>query len=189
MAEVRQDQQVLAVYDRLTAFAGGRPNDDLLACMVATRACGGGALPADLGLGPDAYGEMLARHFPGADWQQCGTGNAADPERQPEGEDLYRLLIVHRAGADISEQWMAQIVAAACMGSDHLWQDLGLWSRADLSALMVTNFPALAARNNGDMKWKKFLYRQLCVQEGIYTCRSPTCETCADYMLCFGPED
>ena len=75
------------------------------------------------------------------------------------------------------------------MASDHLWQDLGLWSRQDLSALMADNFPALKAKNDRDMKWKKFLYKQLCNQEGIYTCRSPSCEVCADYQACFGPED
>ena len=72
---------------------------------------------------------------------------------------------------------------------DHLWQDLGLWSRKDLGTLMQLNFPQLAARNDKDMKWKKFLYKQLCIAEGIYTCRAPSCEVCADYQHCFGPED
>lgn len=83
---------------------------------------------------------------------------------------------------------MASIVATACMGLDHLWQDLGLWSRNELSALLHTNFPILAARNIRDMKWKKFLYKQLCEREGIYVCRAPSCDVCADYALCFGSE-
>jgi nitrogen fixation protein NifQ len=74
------------------------------------------------------------------------------------------------------------------MGADHLWQDLGLGSRQDLSELFWRNFPALAAMNQRDMKWKKFLYKQLCFQEGIYTCRAPSCEVCVDYSSCFGPE-
>ena len=84
---------------------------------------------------------------------------------------------------------MAHVVAAGCMASDHLWQDLGLWRRADLTALMRRNFPALAARNVKDMKWKRFLYKQLCEAEGIYVCRAPSCEVCSDYHACFGPED
>ena len=40
-----------------------------------------------------------------------------------------------------------------------------------------------------DMKWKKFFYKQLCQTEGIHTCRAPSCEVCADYQACFGPED
>jgi nitrogen fixation protein NifQ len=75
------------------------------------------------------------------------------------------------------------------MGSDHLWQDLGLWNRGELSRLMEQNFPEVAKRNQKDMKWKRFLYKQLCEAEGIYTCRAPSCEVCIDYHACFGPED
>jgi nitrogen fixation protein NifQ len=84
---------------------------------------------------------------------------------------------------------MAGILVAACLGNDHLWQDLGLWSRRELSELMQRNFPELAARNDRDMKWKKFLYKQLCETEGIYTCRAPSCQECSDYEECFGPEE
>jgi nitrogen fixation protein NifQ len=84
---------------------------------------------------------------------------------------------------------MAEVVTNACMANDHLWQDLGLWSREYLSQLMRQNFPSLAAKNVHDMKWKKFLYKQLCDKEGISVCRSPSCEYCVDYLNCFGPED
>ena len=62
-------------------------------------------------------------------------------------------------------------------------------TRDDLTALMMRNFPALAGQNTRNMKWKKFLYKQLCETEGIYTCRAPSCEVCVDYAQCFGPED
>jgi nitrogen fixation protein NifQ len=74
------------------------------------------------------------------------------------------------------------------MASDHLWHDLGLWSRPDLVALMRRNLPARAARNVKDMKWKRFLYKQPCEAEGVYTCCSPSCEVCSDYRVCFGPD-
>jgi nitrogen fixation protein NifQ len=102
---------------------------------------------------------------------------------------VLALLLDFRSGLDPSELWMAKIVTAACMANDHLWQDLGLWSRSDLSQLMQTNFPELAARNVHDMKWKKFIYKQLCEREEIRICRAPSCEVCADYDKCFGPED
>jgi len=84
---------------------------------------------------------------------------------------------------------MSVIVATGCMANDHLWQDLGLWSRRDLSELMARNFPTLAAKNDRDMKWKKFLYKQLCEREGVYLCRAPSCAVCCDYAKCFGPEE
>ena len=36
-------------------------------------------------------------------------------------------------------------------------------------------------RNTRDMKWKKFLFKQLCETEGIYICRAPTCDQFCDY--------
>jgi nitrogen fixation protein NifQ len=75
------------------------------------------------------------------------------------------------------------------MGMDHLWQDLGVWSRKELSELLQRNFPTLAAKNTQDMKWKKFLYKQLCEQQGIHICRAPSCDVCVDYSKCFGAED
>ncbi len=133
----------------------------------------------------------MNRHFPGAAWPSGLLNHGADLDaaRADERKELIDLLWLHRAREHNSVLWIAQIVAAGCMGSDHLWRDLGLWSRSDLSELMQSNFPALASKNNRDMKWKKFLYKQLCRQAGIYTCRAPSCDVCVDYMACFGPED
>lgn len=178
------------VYNHLMACSRGMQNDGALAYMLATRSCGGGALPGHLGLQAHEFARLLNRHFPGA--QLPDTESSAvtprDPRLLEEQGELIRLLLMYRAGIDESESWMATVVATGCMASDHLWQDLGLWSRRDLSELMARNFPRLAALNNRDMKWKKFLYKQLCIQEGIYICRAPSCELCADYNKCFGPE-
>jgi nitrogen fixation protein NifQ len=87
-----------------------------------------------------------------------------------------------------SETWMAQIVARGCAGRDHLWQDLGLANRGELTMLMNTAFSTLAALNTGDMKWKKFIYRHYCAKEGIYVCPAPSCSACSDYDKCHAPE-
>jgi nitrogen fixation protein NifQ len=39
------------------------------------------------------------------------------------------------------------------------------------------------------MKWKKFLYKQLCEEEGLYVCRAPSCQVCVDYERCYGSEE
>jgi nitrogen fixation protein NifQ len=65
---------------------------------------------------------------------------------------------------------------------------LGLADRGELNALFRRHFPSLVRSNRTDMKWKKFLYRQLCEREGIPVCKAPTCDACADHPLCFGPE-
>jgi nitrogen fixation protein NifQ len=128
--------------------------------------------------------------FPGFDSYELEPGSESlDERRTDEMEDLHKLLIANRSSDSVVQSRMADIVIAGCMGDDHLWRDLGLWERADLSRLMLANFRPLALRNDKDMKWKKFLYKQLCETEGIYTCRAPSCRVCADYASCFGPED
>jgi glyoxylase-like metal-dependent hydrolase (beta-lactamase superfamily II) len=71
--------------------------------------------------------------------------------RQAETGELRQLLRDGRAedAADVAH--IAVVVATACLGSDHLWQDLGVWNRADLSDLLSLYFPRLAARNTADM--------------------------------------
>ncbi len=177
------------LYGLLMARAGGLANDDLLARMLFSQAVGMGALPPGLGLAPDEFVILMARHFPGFTLPAMLAVPVAEAARHDERDELLTLLREHCAGTDDSGRWMAEIVTTACMSGDHLWQDLGLWSRADLSRLMTQNFPALAARNTRDMKWKKFLYKQLCDREGVVVCRSPSCEVCVDYRKCFGPED
>ena len=108
--------------------------------------------------------------------------------RRDEWQDLVDLLLSHRLQQDESEIWLAHIVAAACMGSEHLWRDLGMQTREQLRQLLTDNFPELVRRNDKDMRWKKFFYKQLCEQEGGYVCRSPTCEQCPTYHDCFGDE-
>lgn len=177
-----------ALYAHLMAHAAGAPNDALFAHLITGWTFGDGMLPANLGLGENGFAALVARHFPGLIWRPA-AGMARRPELFPEFDDLAGFLAAeadpHVAGA----REMARIVATGCMGADHLWQDLGLSSRAMLTELMALNFPALAAANTGDMKWKKFVYRELCRREGIYVCASPSCDVCTDLATCFGPED
>ena len=133
---------------------------------------------------------MMAQHFPDYFYPLIAEGRSViQDERDDEHHEVLQLLIQHRAGKSETEEWIAGIVSVACQGQDHLWQDMGLWSREDLSKLFSLNFPSLFAKNDKDMKWKKFIYKQLCITEGIYTCRAPSCEVCTDYDNCFGPED
>ena len=168
--------QTNGLYAELMACTTGLPNDELFAQMLSSAATGNGALPAGLGLDNAEFAALLARHYPGSGLAADFAESPADP-RALERDDVLALLLEHCAGNDTSEQWMAKIVTAACMASDHL------------SRLMTQNFPALAAKNVHDMKWKKFLYKQLCEREGINACRAPSCEYCADYQKCFGPEE
>ncbi len=120
---------------------------------------------------------------------QEDTRQALLEMRQDEWLELKDLLLFDAGVFHPSIIWMAEITSAGCLGGDHLWRDLGLSERTFLGELLNNNFPELAARNTKDMKWKKFFYKQLCERDGGYVCRAPTCEQCAVYNDCFGPED
>ncbi|MGB0682328.1 MAG: nitrogen fixation protein NifQ [Magnetovibrionaceae bacterium] len=176
----------LAVRAKALSRGSGDTNEGALARMVASWAGGTSALPRLMGLTPANFRIFLKHQFPGLKLPAGQSRSAVmDADRDWEREDLMRLLMRYRARRSASERWVAAMIVAACMGSDHLWHDLGLWSRAELTQLMRHNFPRLAARNNKNMRWKKFLYKQLCEEEGLYICRSPSCEVCVEYAKCF----
>jgi nitrogen fixation protein NifQ len=174
-----------ALYRRLMRNAAGDVNDHFIAQMLAGWLAGKGALPRHLGIGEAAFTALCERHFPGIGRLENGARPQLVSERETERADLRALMLADRAGRSDSELVIAELVAIGCMAEDHLWSDLGLRSRPDVSALLAINFPALAARNDKNMKWKKFFYKQLCAKEGIYLCRAPSCAVCADYRKCF----
>ena len=177
-------------YDELISHANGARNGYWLAQMIASWLVGDGVLPDCLGLSPDQFQNMLQQTFPGYNLSPHAVSNhCPDFSRMLEKQDLEQLLRQSTTQPLAETEWLITILVAACLGNDHLWQDLGLWNRSELSAMLQHNFPELATRNSKDMKWKKFLYKQLCEAEGLYVCRAPSCEVCKDYPQCFGPED
>jgi nitrogen fixation protein NifQ len=172
----------------LVARSAGTPADRLFARLLASLEQGVGAMPARLGLSHSAFAALLDDRFPGVGAGRFAAAGHGSLLRGDEYEELVALFLEHAAGADAEAAVAAAVLAAGCMANDHLWQDMGFWSRADLSAFIAHWFPALAAKNDRDMKWKKFFYKQLCDREGVYACRAPSCAVCVDYSACFGPE-
>lgn len=131
---------------------------------------------------------MLTPVAPHLDWSFM---EARMRSRNDEIQDLMVLLLEHAdgsVGSKADRYHMAWLIACASLGDGHLWQDLGLPSREALTVLMRRWFPGLVVLNSGHMRWKKFLYRQLCLKEDILICKSPTCADCSDHATCFGPE-
>ncbi len=133
--------------------------------------------------------QLAARHVPAMADRVAALPDGGDTgEETYEEPDLRAMILEHRAGCGIEEEWLAAIVARRCNAPNHLWQDMGFAGRSDLTTLFRRHFPALVAANSGDMKWKKFFYRQLCQREGFLLCKSPNCESCDDHDACFGGE-
>ncbi|MBF0371862.1 MAG: nitrogen fixation protein NifQ [Alphaproteobacteria bacterium] len=174
----------------MAANGGGDPFDrHVFACVLAIGVAEAPRpLPHAVGLSSAELARLVATFFPEADWLALGGASDAGPD-SPEEADLRRLLEDHATRPNSDEsRWLAAMVARRSLRPSHLWQDLGLAERGDLSRLLRRHFGPLAARNTRDMKWKKFFYRTMCEQEGLLICKSPVCDDCADFGLCFGPE-
>ena len=141
---------------------------------------------ATAGLDARALAALQERYFPDLGWPlEAGGGRGQVPQAIDEFADLLALLMECRSVPGDESHWLAHAVATACMGHNHLWQDLGLPSRRELSLLMRHHFRPLAERNTGDMRWKKFLYRELCERAELRLCRAPSCSQCSDAAACF----
>lgn len=146
-----------------------------------------------LGIDANNFAAMASQYFGDAGralarQAVAGARHPAD-DRRREFHDLKDLLLGHRTIISQESEWLACAIATGSLGENHLWQDLGLPSRKEMSRLLFENFTSLAAMNVTDMRWKKFFYKQLCDRAGINLCKAPSCSECADYDLCFGPED
>ena len=149
-----------------------------------------GALPHGLGLEKDDFYQLVNYYFPSL---IIGFGAPSkmtfDESRLPEREELERLLGNHQDKSQaVGDLWL-KVLVAGLNGSDHLWEDMGFDHRGELSKFITDFFPQLSIKNTQNMKWKKFVYKQMCIAEEIgYTCRAPSCEVCADYDQCFVTE-
>lgn len=147
------------------------------------------------GLRADELVELVDSQFPGANellpllLSLHEEGAKAARLRLDEFDDLLGLLNDHQSLPTRESRWLACAIATAAMADNHLWQDLGLPNRGVLNLLMLNHFTTLKLKNAGDMKWKKFFYRQLCERAEVPICKSPNCALCCDYAVCFGPEE
>jgi nitrogen fixation protein NifQ len=184
-------------YDPLMVFA--KDSQDHLTCAYASaidlaRSSSRLAGRPGFGLNLGEFSDLLDRFFPGALGVYITPSFKAALAPKPtadadEFDDLSGLLLEFRASEADETRWLAYAMATCCLGDDHLWQDMGLPDRKALSDLLNTHFPALASRNTGGMRWKKFLYKQLCERNRAFVCRSPSCSECSEYSNCFGPEE
>ena len=176
-----------AAFDYQRLMAGAADPDDIVTLAF------GGVLArfSVLGLEAAAQDRLLRQYFPGVETTAYSKNSNEHCPALPadEFDDLRALLMAHCSDAGEEMQWLACAIATACLGNNHLWQDMGLPNRDVLSQLLRRHFTTLYEKNIGNMKWKKFFYKQLCEQAEVMLCKAPSCKVCTDYAACFGPED
>lgn len=181
-----------ALYRSLMALGAGAVIDPferhvaaaIMALAVSEAAFAGMPVSEHSGLDPADQKALVALAFPGARLPVAGS-----LVRSAQEGGLSEMLWLHAARGTPFERLLSRMIARRALRPNHLWQDLGLASRAELRLVMERHFPALARRNAGDMKWKKFFYRILCITEGFGLCAAPVCSECDEFDQCFGSED
>jgi nitrogen fixation protein NifQ len=174
-----------------------KPEDELtrVFASVIQSIAQGAIQPPNLGMGLDydQFSELLDGYFPGGSAEIWDAGFQAEYSAcvsplASEFEDIVNILLEHRSHDTRQNEWLAYAVASGCMGSDHLYHDMGLPDRGTLSALLERYFTALFRKNVHNMKWKKFFYKQLCDRAEIIMCPTRNCNSCVDYHHCYTPE-
>jgi nitrogen fixation protein NifQ len=161
----------------------------IFALAMGDAASGERSIADGTGLDGAAMAELIAEMFPGGASELLEATDGATVTVDAEEQSLRDILGMFATGASRLETHLTAMIARRCKWPHHLWQDLGLRTRGELSELMQRHFARLAAKNSHDMKWKKFLYRMVCGSEGFTLCTSPVCSECSDFSDCFGAED
>ncbi|SAK43494.1 hydrogenase [Caballeronia pedi] len=140
-----------------------------------------------LGLDAGAFTALIGRHFPGAAVDRAPGAILSSPHRVFV-RDLHGLLMWHDRTANRYREdafCLATIIAAASLRPDHLWRDLGLGGRDDVSEMLARHYPVLVARNVANLRWKKFLAQEVAYARGVAPTCAPGCPGCEDYGVCY----
>jgi nitrogen fixation protein NifQ len=160
----------------------------VLASILSVAAAEGGSVAERAGLSAQDFAALIAQWFPST---PDAVAARSAPSGQVEDDEIAMvrdLLLAQRSNKDDVSGWLAAMIARRAMEPNHLWEDLGLRERAELSRLLMRHFAPLAVRNTKNMKWKRFFYRMLCEDDGFVRCATPVCTQCNDFDLCFGEE-
>ncbi|AWL98747.2 nitrogen fixation protein NifQ [Bradyrhizobium amphicarpaeae] len=159
----------------------------VLASILAAAAMDGGPLAERAGVAEQELNDLLACYFPLAEVRAFAWIHGPAPV-DDETIMVRDLLLAQRSTDGEVGRWLASMVARRAMEPNHLWEDLGLRERPELSRLLARHFAPLAARNTRNMRWKRFFYRMLCEDDGFVMCTTPVCTQCNDFDACFGEE-
>lgn len=160
----------------------------VVASILAAGVMEGGLLFEKVGLSSDELAELLEHEFPSVRIKGDDLLPGSKRDDNDEVTMVRDLLLARRSTEGDTSRWLAAMIARRVMEPNHLWADLGLRDRGELSRLLNRHFAPLARRNVNNMRWKRFFYRTLCEDEGLILCMTPVCTECKDFNHCFGDE-
>lgn len=162
------------------------PDAWLFARLVAAREVRG-ELPLP-GLSQEQFEALAARHFVEAVAEGPLHAHVITDAAHAEFAAAMRAFLLSLAAPHVDPEdvrSLAGIIAYACLRPDHLWRDLGLRGRDDVTRMLERFFPEVVARNVEGLRWKKLLARELALASGSTPGPAPGCPGCEDFGFCF----
>lgn len=146
-----------------------------------------------LGLEKDQLGRLLANYFPTVSLDNLlylsAPATRLPPKVNTDVMNILRSFVPRNPGGITNPAaWLADILAARTAQPGHLWVAMGFFERSELTAAISRHLPTLAAANDRNMRWKRFLFKQVCDINNGVMCKSPNCGECSDYAMCFENE-
>lgn len=167
----------------------------LFACLLAVAAQEPYDTATALGLDDNDLSAILEDYFPGVDRALLVQYSKPTAERSAErNRELLAILLSHLPIESGNRKLhnsvrLAHILAARAALPGHLWVAMGLFERQELTAAIRRHLPSLVVANHQNMRWKRYLFKQVCDRNGGMMCKAPNCGVCSDYELCFAVDD
>ncbi|WP_225071354.1 nitrogen fixation protein NifQ [Desulfuromonas sp. CSMB_57] len=187
------------IFRALMAATGppGTTEEDrhLFTCLMAVASQEPGPPHEALGLQREELVFLKRHFFPGSDTgiaqgtDTTGTNSSPEPNQEVRGILLSHVPLLPSGEPDPIALLLAKIIAARTAHPGHLWVAMGLFERSQLSAAIRRHLPSLFTANHRKMRWKRFLFKEVCNQNGGFMCKSPNCGECSDYALCFSGDE
>ena len=162
------------------------PDAWLFARLVAAREVRS-ELPL-LGLTRAQIDALGARHFVSAVTNEVPHAHVMTDASHAAFATAMHAFLVALAAPQVDPDdvgCLAAIIAHACLRPDHLWRDLGLRGRDDVTRMLERFFPEVVARNVEGLRWKRLLARELALASGATPGPAPGCPGCEDFGFCF----
>lgn len=166
----------------------------LFACLMTVAVQESKHIAAVLGLEQSELDCLLSLFFPGQMENPLWKGSVSAQELPSEcNEEVLSILLSHvptdkGSNQNFVSRCLARIIAARTALPGHLWVAMGLTERPQLTAAISRHLPTLAKANHQNMRWKRYLYKQVCDLNGGVMCKAPNCGVCSDYNRCFVEE-
>lgn len=176
------------VREKLLAHRGDYDEFDIhvMSCILANALAERSYHPITeaLALTRNQLEDIITGIFPGSYQidELVEEGATAGEDAVSEAE-LRELLISYLSNESPIEEWIASVFARRCQVGDHMWRSIGLYSRDELTQAMLRYFRPLAQKNIQNLRWKRFIYKQMRIDNQQSLEKYPYCDNCNRYMV------